>query len=276
VSETAELFDDGGGTPTPPPATPAATLDTAKVTPAAADGGDGYEFPWLKEAVGGKYKTTSDFVQGYSESSKQAREFKKAADEASERLKALEGIVGAPKGEDGKPAPYQFALPEGVELMPELMDAFQGDLREMDLSPAVGQRILNRYMEVEAGVEHGRREVEKGFVVKELGAGDESVAVAAVNESLAWARQMLGDAPEVEDLLTSPGGVSSYGKSLVALARLRSAVMGGTMGASSGTGAFGEAEYQAALAKQVTGRLSSEEESRMVAYLNARHPDKRE
>lgn len=274
AGQAAELFDE----PTTDDATPQeaasgqeAPQDATKGQEAApAADPDGYEAPWLKDVLGGKYKTKADIEKGYGESSKQAREFKKAADEAEARWKGVEGIVGAPVGEDGKPAPYAFELPDGTELMPELMEAFQADLRELNLAPAVGQRVLNRYLAVEAGIEEGRRTVERDFVVQQIGAGDEGVAKAQVGAALEWARGLLGDSPDVEEMLTGNGGISSYGKSLAVLCQLHARQSGVSLGSSSGTGGFGDADYQALLSK---GHLTGEEAAKVASYLNSKFPD---
>lgn len=265
----SELFEDGGEATTPEAATPDAPA-TPEANPAE---GDGYEHEALKGMFKGKYKTFADIEKGYSESSKQAREFQTAAEKAEERWKAIEPIIGAPVDAEGKPAPYDFKVPEEVTIMPELMDAFQADLREMNLGPAVGQKVLDRYIAVEAGMETARREVERDFVVQTLGAGDEAVAKAAVNETLTWVRSTLGDAPEIEEMLTGNGGAASYGKTLTILAQLRARMNGASMGASSGTSGFNDSDYRALLSKQARGPLTQEEQTRMVGFLNARTPD---
>lgn len=273
MSQAAELFDDGGSEQEAAAAAPEAAAVPEAAAPEAKGDPDGYEHEALKGLFKGKYKTFADIEKGYSESSKQAREFKTAAEKAEERWKAVEPIIGAPVDAEGKPAPYDFKLPEEVTIIPELMEAFQADLREMNLGPAVGQKVLDRYIAVEAGMEEGRRTVEKDFVVQQLGAGDEKVAAAAVNETLAWVRSVLGDAPEIEDLLTSPGATSSYGKPLALLHQLRAAMTGAKLGASSGTSNFGKADYDALMQKAAKSGLSGEEAAKVAAYLNSAFPD---
>lgn len=278
MSQAAELFDDSGSETTETTAPEAAAAPEASAPEASAKAADpdGYEHEALKSLFKGKYKTFADIEKGYSESSKQAREFKTAAEKAEERWKAIEPIIGAPVDAEGKPAPYDFKLPEEVTIVPELMEAFQNDLREMNLGPAVGQKVLDRYIAVEAGMETARRELERDFVVQQLGGGEESVAKAAVGETLAWVRSVLGDSPEIEDLLTTPGATSSYGKPLALLHHLRAAMTGAKLGASSGTGAFGKADYDALMQKAATRGLNHDEAAKVAAYLNSAFPDSAE
>lgn len=279
MSQAAELFDDtpeAPETPAPEAATPAATPEAAAKPETPSADPDGYEHEALKSLFKGKYKTFADIEKGYSESSKQAREFKTAAEKAEERWKMAEGVIGAPVDEEGKPAPYDFKLPEEVTIVPELMEAFQKDLRDMNLAPSVGQKVLDRYVAVEAGMESARRDMERDFVVQQIGGGDEAVAAAAVGETLAWVRQVLGDSPEIEDLLTSNGATSSYGKPLALLHHLRAAMTGAKLGASSGTGAFGKADYDALMQKAATRGLNHDEAAKIAAYLNSAYPDSAE
>lgn len=271
---TAEIFDDGGGedAATETTATATATDGTQATEGAAAPEAKADEASpsWWDRVAKGKWKTEEDAIKGYSESSREARDQKKRADDAEARWKAHEGLVGAPVDAEGKPAPYDFKTPEGVEMMPELLEAAQATFREMNMAPPAAQKIMDLHLAVEAGIEEGRRMVERDFVVQHLGAGDEAVAKAQINEALAWARATLGE--DAEELLTGNGGVSSYGKALVVLQKLHAIAKGASMGAGSGTGRFGESEYQALVAKAVSGPLSREETAMLTDYLNRRAP----
>lgn len=265
-----DLLDEAPAAPEAAPAQDApaeAAADAAKPDPASD-----YEQPWLKDVFGGKYRKVADLEKGYSESSKQAREFKKAAEEAAQRWQAVEGLIGAPVDEKGEPLPYDLKLPEGVEIDPELMRQAEGLLRKHNLSGKFAQDAFESFiLPWQAGLEMGMREIAKENVVKTLGGGDEAVAKQTATRALQWAAGLLGDDAEALDRLR---GCTASDDALITLASLHAAMNGVSMGASTGAGGFGKEQYQAVLAKQASGKaLTAEEQAAMVAYLNRQHPD---
>jgi len=254
------LFD-APETPAADPETPASATPE---TPAA-------DLPWWEKAVPGKWKTEDDALKGYRESSREAREKADEAKALAEKATGLEarigGLLGAPKGEDGKAVPYTFELPEGVTL--DADHPLLGKLNEigqtLDLAPSVLQPLVAAYLEHEAGTEHGRRENEAARLTKALG-DDEKVA-AEVKETFAWASGLLG-----EDAIDDLREAGSLAATILTLSRLRKAMTETGIGRGTAPDAgAGKAALESWLATPDHQRPAMPEAA--AAYLNARNPE---
>ena len=282
---TAELFneqaDAGAGEivategQTTAPETPQGTgqesgQETSSVT---------YEADWLKEFAGGKYQTVEAAFKGYNDfgdlvkkKSSMIEELEAKTADLEGRWKTAEGILGAPVNDKGEPAPYDLKLPEGGEFDPTLKGAFEEFCRAHNLSNAVAQKALDDVViPWEAGTEAGRREVEKSIVVNALGGGDEAVAAKAVAETFDWASGLLGGDKEKIDRLQN--GLGKYGDAILALADLREALTGVTIGKSSGGAAGLDSDGYQAIISSPGWQYDQAKMARVVEYLNRSNPD---
>lgn len=157
--------------------------------------GDLSQWALPSDALGGKYKTVADLASGYSEASRKAQELGTK----------LKGFTGAPVDEFGKPAPYSFEPPEGMEwAKPEdgdpLMDKAQAFFRENNVSGDLAQglfalgaewanEMVNRY--------DAKSEEEEAAKLAERFGGSEQAA-AATKELLGVMLGALGKDREAE------------------------------------------------------------------------------
>jgi hypothetical protein len=244
---------EGGGTP-PPEAPVAGSTPAPDASPAPKDAPEGEAKPWWQTVGEGKYKSEEEAVKGFSEFGKTVREKAAEAKAAAEKAasleewkKGVEPMFGAPVGEDGKPAPYELKLPDGVELDPTIRKGWEDFLREKNLSPAVAQEAFDRViLPIETGRELGQREYERARTIEALGGGDEAVASAAATAAFAWAAQALGDDEAAIEDLRECGGV---GAAINTIARLAAKATNIPMGTGSASGAPAtQAEIDAILA----------------------------
>ena len=278
---TAELFTE---TPTE---TPTEIVDTAGTEVAVATPGEDstaaapgdYEEEWLKDFAGGKYRTKADAIKGYDEFGKlvqsksaAAKELEAKATQLEERWKTAEQILGAPLDDEGNPKPYDLKLPEGGTFDESLRGAFEGFCRKNNLSNAVAQQALEEIViPWEAGGEVGRREAEKAMVVEALGGGDEAVAGKVVGDLFEWASGYLGG--DKEKISRLENGIGKYGDAIMALADLREAMTGVSVGrGTGGVSGLDQSGYEAIIASPNWQNDYAKMEQ-VVRYLNAKHPE---
>lgn len=284
---TAELFNESAGDSTSEGADQTvqatSTPDPASTAPAGTDPAPEatveYEEDWLKDFAGGKYRTKADAIKGYDEFGKlvqsksaAAKEFEAKAAALEERWKTAEQILGAPVDEQGNPKPYELKLPEGGNFDESLKGAFEDFCRKNNLSNAVAQQALEEIViPWEVGGEVGRREAEKKMVVDSLGGGDEAVAGKIVGDLFEWASGYLGG--DKEKIARLENGIGKYGEAILALADLREALTGVSVGrGTGGTAGLDQAGYEAIIASP--GWQNDEAKmQQVVRYLNAKHPD---
>lgn len=286
---TAEIFQESAGDPgetvqpdasQTPPATPpeaAPEGDSAAQAAGAPEASTGdYEADWLKTFAGGKYRTIEAASKGYDEFGKLVqtkaaalKELEAKVGDYEAKVKGTEGILGAPVDSEGKPAPYEFKMPEGVEMDSTLKTAFEEFCRGANLSNAVAQKALEDVViPWEAGSEVGRREAEKAIVVEALG-GDEQIAAKVVADTFEWASSLFGgDKDKIERL---QNGLGKYGEAILALADLREALTGVSVGrGTGGVGGLDEAGYQEML-RDPNWMYNEAKTARVMEYLERRN-----
>lgn len=264
----------GAPPPPPSPSVLGGGLKAAPEAPAAdAPAGDApaaeYEADWLKDVFKGKYRTKAELEEGYGTNSREAKEAVKTAKEAQAALDALKVHHGAPKDADGKPLPYEFEIPEGADLDPAVKEAMSDLGHELDLAPAVLNKALAKVLPWFLGDEVGRRERTEQELAALFGGTPEGFK-AGITSLEGWAQRcgLGGDEQAVEDWIEC----GNHPAAVRTLERLRLAHSGGNMGRSTGSAQIGRAEYEALVAKNVKGNLTSEETQRMVAFLNQANP----
>ena len=283
---TAEIFQESAGDPGET-IQPDASQNPPTTPPEAAPEGDSaaqaegqlphesYETEWLKVFAGGKYATLEAANKGYDdfgrliqERSAALKELESKVGDYEAKVKGTEGILGAPVDSEGKPVPYEFKMPDGVEMDPTLKTAFEEFCRGANLSNAVAQKALEDVViPWEAGSEVGRREAEKAIVVEALG-GDEQVAAKVVADTFEWASSLFGgDKDKIERL---QNGLGKYGEAILALADLREALTGVSVGrGTGGVGGLDEAGYQEML-RDPNWMYNEAKTARVMEYLERR------
>lgn len=270
TSEPTSVF--AGGLTAEQNATKPEAPPAAKADPAATPEAEGeYEYPWLKETAGGKFKKAADLGKAYED-------FGAVVRMKSTEAKTLKGQVdawaphhGAPKAEDGTPAPYEFKLPADADLDPTVREALTEIGHELDLAPAAFEKAMEKVLPWFLGAEVGRREATRDNLKALYGDTPEAID-AGVKNLEAWAGRLGlgGDEQAVEDFIEC----GNHPAAVRTIERLRRALSGSTIGPSAGNENFGGAEYAALVAKNATGTpLTQAEQAQLVAYLNASTPD---
>lgn len=212
--KAASLFSGAATAPAAAPTAPATPAATPVATPApataAADPGAaatpdpgpaatghqpppgteewqaaGYEAPWLQKFAGGKYKKEVDAFKGYDEfgslintRAEEAKSAQAKAAELAQKLAGVEGIIGAPVDETGKPKPYDFGWTDPAAVAPELASGLESVLRKHNLSEAVAKDIVPLAEEYAAAVALGSREAEIAGAMLDYGFKQEEIEAA--------------------------------------------------------------------------------------------------
>lgn len=216
--ESNSLFDDA--------ATVAAATAPTPVT--LSDDPPGYEQAWLETFMGGKYRTVEDGEAGVKALQGEYMGLK-------ERFKSF---TGAPvDAETGEPVPYNFAMPEGAESLPDddpMMVAVNAWGQKHGLSSEGAQEAFDEIiMPLMAGATVGGKDAEQTALVDKYGSAE--VAQAKAGEVYSWAAGLLP-----ADMLPELKASGSLASTVIVLDALRAGFESRSMGAGNGPAPFTE------------------------------------
>lgn len=278
--EAAATADEG--------ATQAETPAGDTAAGAQKQGAEEKETPWWERAAAGKWATEEEALAGrafetlgkrYADSSREAHKLReqaeaaqKAQEEINERWKTVEGVIGAPVGEDGQPVDYAVQLPEGAEFEPELMGKLTDFARERNLSQKVLQDAIDQIvLPWQIALSDGQVEAELEYVEKMFD-GDKEATKKAIKGFYQSASAILDPMGEeaIRDLRTA-GGVGAAVRTMLRLHEASSRATIG-QGLSSAAGAIGKSEYLEIIKDKDWAR-DSDKLARVVEHLNRTTPD---
>ena len=189
--------------------------------------------PWYERAVPGRWKNEDEAIKGVTASTTEGKRLAAELAAAQERIKPWEAMHGAPKDAEGKPAPYEFALPEGTDLDADFKTEFEAFCHERDWSKSEAETALKRFLPWFLGEEVGKRETSAETMAAIFGAEPEKQEAGRAQLEQWAGRLGLGrDEQAVADWIECGRNPAA----LRTIARLHAGGSGGTIGRSDGSG----------------------------------------